>query len=75
MAFTSGTSNQSHVPYDADLQGPILINNPTYVPKPLTEKEKAVILDSQILMPFFLRGFLHVFLAPLLISSIKSNKI
>lgn len=58
-----------------DLEGPILINNRSYVPEPPMDKEKTVIWASHVLIPFSLKGNIHAFLGPLPRSPMKLAKL
>lgn len=65
MASGSNTKRQPHVPFSDKLNGTILRDGRTYVPKPHMEELKHVIWFSQVLIPYSLTFTAHVFMGPL----------
>lgn len=62
MTSSFGMKKQLPIPFVVNLQGFILINNRSYVPKPPMEKKKTVIWASHVLILFSLIGIVHVFM-------------
>lgn len=74
MASSSNTSNQTQIPFAADIREHVFISNRSYVSEPLMEKEIYIIWVSHVLILFSLTRNIHVFLDPLPRSSKKPHK-
>lgn len=75
MASSYTPTQQLSIPFAVEVIAPTFLGNRTYIPEPPMEEEKTMIWVSQVLTPFSISGFVHVFLGPLHGASEKPDEL